>query len=178
MTTLFASSPNTLTLQTSGAVSFSNTNVTTGALTLKTSAGADWSQSSGYSIYNAVWIEKPKISGLNFGNNKPLVLVIEKSNSSSDNLLKVWEFALDITGTAKSTSSSAFSTTPVGLAALESYYNIDLNKNTLVSDYSINQKPFQLEQLSSGYVVDFSYIEQLNTTGLTTSFIDQCYKKK
>jgi len=167
MTSLYVNGANSLTSQTDGSVLYGNSGSDIASSTLKTNTGTNWTPSTGYSIYNVIRVASAEEKGLDFGPRAAVIIVIEKSDTSSDNLLRVWEFTTQPSGIAQAVSSSAFSTTPVGLAPLEHYYSADLNKNSLVTNYEISKKPFQLEQLSTGYVVDFSYIESTNTTGLS-----------
>ena len=101
------------------------------------------------------------IQGLNFGPTNPLILIIEKSSDSSNNLLKINEFELSFDRLTAKQVDATVSIPPVGLAALEQYYDTDLNKNAVVSNYGVTPKNFQLEELTSGFVFDFSYVEDL-----------------
>ena len=110
---------------------------------------------------------KDRIIGSNFWPSNPLILVIEKATDSSNNLLKIHEFELSFDRLSAKQINATVSTTPVGLAALEQYYDTDLNKNAVVSNYGVTPKNFQLEELTSGFVFDFPYLETLSQTGLT-----------
>ena len=105
--------------------------------------------------------------GLDFGPADPLIVVIEKATDSSNNLLKIHEFELAFDRLSAKQVNATVSTTPVGLAALEQYYDFDLNKNSIISNYGTVPKNFQLEELTTGHVFDFAYLETVSQTGLT-----------
>ena len=153
--------------QTGSTVSFSNTTVGLNDVSLISNTSSNWAQTSNHSIYNVIYIDSAPNQGLNFGPTNPLILIIEKPSDSSNNLLKIHEFELSYDQLTAKQVDATVSTTPVGLAALEQYYDTDLNKNAVVSNYGVTPKNFQLEELTSGFVFDFSYVEDLAQTDLT-----------
>ena len=136
-------------------------------VSLISNSSSNWTQTANHSLYNVVYVEGRNNKGLNFGPSEPLIIVIEKATDSSNNLLKIHEFELSFDRLSAKQIDATVSTTPVGLAALEQYYDTDLNKNAVVSNYGVTPKNFQLEELSSGFVFDFSYLETVSQTGLT-----------
>ena len=151
MSALYSASNITLN-QTGSTVSFSNTTVGLSNVSLISNSSSNWTQTANYALYNVVYVEGSNNKGLNFGPSEPLIIVIEKATDSSNNLLKIHEFELSFDRLSAKQIDSTVSTTPVGLAALEQYYDTDLNKNSVVSNYGVTPKNFQLEELSSGFV--------------------------
>ena len=166
MTSLFSQGNESLN-KTGSIITFSDTSLNLVNIPLYSSIGNNWAETSNHSIYNVSYVENREGHGLNFGPKNPLILVIEKASDSSNNLLRIWEFELSFDRTSAFQNGSVLSTTPVGLAAVEQYYGVDLNKNTITSNYGLAPKTFQLEELSSGFVFDFSYLEGVSQTGLT-----------
>ena len=80
--------------QTGGTVSFSNTTVGLNNVSLISNTSSNWTQTSNHSIYNVIYVEVNPIAVLNFGPTNPLMVVIEKSTDSSNNLFKIHEFEL------------------------------------------------------------------------------------
>ena len=141
--------------QTGGTISFSDTTVGLSNVSLISNVSSNWAQTSNHSIYNVVFVEDRSSRGLDFGSVNPLVVVIEKSTDSSNNLLKIHEFELSFDKLSAKQINATVSTTPVGLAALEQYYDADLNKNAVVSNYGLAPKHFQLEELTSGLFLTY-----------------------
>ncbi|OUW03748.1 MAG: hypothetical protein CBD16_03060, partial [Betaproteobacteria bacterium TMED156] len=140
------------------------------SLNLLTSAGDDWSPTSGYLIYNVVREESPVRPEFASGSRDPMLFVIEKSLDSSNNNLFVWAF--DESGNSfKANSNIPLTTTPVGLVNVESKYLVDLNKNELVSDYGRYPTFVQMEQNSSGHLFELGYAESKIKTGLTEALV-------
>ncbi|RZP23130.1 MAG: DUF4214 domain-containing protein [Burkholderiaceae bacterium] len=166
MSVLYSDSNITLN-QTGSTISFSKTTVGLSNISLISNSSSNWAQTANHSLYNVVYVEGRNNKGLNFGPSEPLIIVIEKATDSSNNLLKVHEFELSFDRLSAKQIDATVSTTPVGLAALEQYYDADLNKNSIISNYGTVPKNFELEELSTGYVFDFAYLETISQTGLT-----------
>ena len=166
MTVLFSQENIVVNLQGS-TISFSDSVLGLNDIPLRLNNGANWSQETAHSIYNVVYIDGNFKGGLNFGLENPLILLIEKSTDSTNSLLKVHEFELSDDRLAAIQNSGAVSTTPVGLIALEQYYDIDLNKNNLVSKFGV--APTALIQTPGGdYAVNFGEFSGINEKGLPT----------
>ena len=116
------------------------------------------------SVDNVVYIDGGGSNGLDFGPADPLIVVIEKATDSSNNLLKIHEFELAFDRLSAKQVDATVSTTPVGLAALEQYYDVDLNKNSIISNYGTIPKNFHVEELTTGHVFDFAYLETVSQT--------------
>ena len=153
--------------QTGSTISFSNATVGLNNVSLISNSSSNWTQTANHSLYNVVYVDRNN-KGLNFGPSEPLIIVIEKATDSSNNLLKIHEFELSFDRLTAKQADATVSTTPVGLAALEQYYDTDLNKNAVVSNYGVTPKNFQLEELTSGFVFDFSYVEDRFSDWLDT----------
>ena len=142
MSALYSASNITLN-QIGSTISFSNATVGLSNVSLISHLSSNWTQTAAHSIYNVIYIENEASQGLNFGTVNPLILIIEKSTDSSNNLLKIHEFELAFDHLSAKQVNAAVSTTPVGLAALEQYYDADLNKNSVISNYGTVPKLFE-----------------------------------
>ena len=86
MTVLFSQENIVVNLQGS-TISFSDSILGLNDIPLRLNNGANWSQETGHSIYNVVYVDGNFRAGLNFGPENPLILLIEKSTDFTNSLL-------------------------------------------------------------------------------------------
>ena len=160
MSVLYSATTVTLNKQGSATL-FSDTAIGLRDVSLFSTTGSNWTQTANHSIYNIVYVKGKSNLGLKFGPVEPLIVVIEKSTDLTNNLLKFHEFEISFDRSAGNQVSAAFSTTPVGLAALEQYYNTDLNKNGV-----IGYNPVLVKTQIGNYAFSFSEVLGINDLGL------------
>ena len=96
MSVLYSATTVTLNKQGSATL-FSDTAIGLRDVSLFSTTGSNWTQTANHSIYNIVYVKGKSNLGLKFGPVEPLIVVIEKSTDSTNNLLKFHKFLnLDI----------------------------------------------------------------------------------